>query len=228
MTHDFVCEVPAHFQADSPESLQHLAVILGHGRMSNRCTSRLPKILDCLRSNPNLEVSQLIQAGCTPNQAALVYASLAFGRLMNCKPYRISERIGNSRDVFNRYRARYLNCNVENFVCLSLNSKNAIIQERLVATGCLSYSVVHPREVFAPLVREHAAAAIVMHNHPSGDPAPSKEDRDCTSRLVRAGRILGINLLDHVVIGHEDYYSFSDAIGAPLHQAFKEGGEASL
>lgn len=77
--------------------------------------------------------------------------------------------------------------------------------------GSLSTSVVHPREVFAPAVRDSSAAILFLHNHPSGDPAPSREDRDCTARLCQAGKILGIRCLDHIVLGHDDYYSFADA-----------------
>jgi len=75
----------------------------------------------------------------------------------------------------------------------------------------MSTSVVHPREVFAPAVRDSTAALIFMHNHPSGDPSPSREDRDCTQRLIHAGQILGIRVLDHIVLGYDDYYSFADA-----------------
>ena len=76
--------------------------------------------------------------------------------------------------------------------------------------GSLNTSIVHPREVFSPAIRDSTAALIFLHNHPSGDPAPSQEDRDCTQRLCRAGKILGIRVLDHIVLGHEDYFSFAD------------------
>lgn len=211
MHDDFVCELPSHFQADTPDYLHHLAVLLGNGKMSNRCTARLPKIMEALRSNPNLEISELLMSGCTARQAALIYAAIALGRAMNATPYKIGERFTNSRDVYTRYRGRFMNCMRENFIALSLDSKNRVIQERCVAIGSLSTSVVHPREVMGPLVRDSAAAFICMHNHPSGDPAPSREDRDCTVRLQKAGKILGINLLDHVVIGHDSYFSFADA-----------------
>jgi DNA repair protein RadC len=77
--------------------------------------------------------------------------------------------------------------------------------------GSLSTSVVHPREVFAPAVKDSSAAILFLHNHPSGDPAPSREDRECTSRLCQAGKILGIRVLDHIVLGFDDYFSFADA-----------------
>jgi DNA repair protein RadC len=71
--------------------------------------------------------------------------------------------------------------------------------------------VVHPREVFSQAVRDSTAALIFLHNHPSGDPQPSREDRECTTRLLQAGRIIGIRVLDHVILGHAEYFSFADA-----------------
>ena len=79
-----------------------------------------------------------------------------------------------------------------------------------VSRGSLNQSLVHPREVFAPAIRESAAAILVVHNHPSGDPTPSREDREVTTRLVEAGDLLGVPLLDHVVVADEGYQSFAD------------------
>ena len=81
----------------------------------------------------------------------------------------------------------------------------------MISEGSLGASLVHPREAFRPAVREAAAAVIFMHNHPSGDPSPSSEDRRITARLRRAGEILGIPVLDHVVVGRDGYFSFADS-----------------
>jgi len=80
-----------------------------------------------------------------------------------------------------------------------------------VSEGSLNQSIVHPREVFAPAVRESAAAVIFVHNHPSGDPSPSREDREITRRLKEAGELLGIRVLDHVIVGDGSYYSFTES-----------------
>jgi len=218
MQQDFVCEVPPHFSPETPEYLGHLAVLLGNGKISNRCAARVPKVMNCLRANPNFEVSELLAIGCTPKQAALVYAAVNVGRLLNSQPYRAGATVRNARELYLRYRGRFFNCPREHFISLSLDSKNCIIQERIVSIGSLNTNIVHPREVFAPLVREHASAFIAMHNHPSGNPAPSPEDKDCTKRLARAGNLLGIKLLDHVIIGHDDYFSFADAVQLGLEQ----------
>lgn len=93
---------------------------------------------------------------------------------------------------------------------LLLDGKNRITRKVQVSEGSLNQSIVHPREVFAPAVRESAAAVIFIHNHPSGDPAPSREDREITRRLKEAGEILGIKVLDHIIIDGA-YFSFVES-----------------
>jgi len=120
-------------------------------------------------------------------------------------------RIANSSDIFNMFRDRMMRERVEIFCVLLVNSKNQLIGLDPVSRGSLSTSIVHPREVFSNAIRLQAAAIVLMHNHPSEDPAPSREDRDCTHRLNEAGKLLGVRVLDHVVFGGADYYSFADA-----------------
>ena len=120
-------------------------------------------------------------------------------------------RIANSSDIFNMFRDRMMRERVEIFCVLLVNSKNQLIGLDPVSRGSLSTSIVHPREVFSNAIRLQAAAIVLMHNHPSEDPAPSREDRDCTHRLNEAGKLLGVRVLDHVVFGAADYYSFADA-----------------
>ena len=100
----------------------------------------------------------------------------------------------------------------ENFLVLMLSQKNTVIGINTVSVGSLTASVVHPREVFKPAILSNAAAIILAHNHPSGAPQPSQEDRVLTVRLVAAGKLLGISVLDHVIIGDgtSAYFSFAD------------------
>ena len=99
----------------------------------------------------------------------------------------------------------------EHFVILMLDQKNQVIGINTVSIGSLTASVVHPREVYKPAILSNCAALILGHNHPSGDPQPSKEDRSITQRLKEAGALLGINVLDHLVIGADGrYFSFAD------------------
>lgn len=98
----------------------------------------------------------------------------------------------------------------EYFVLLLLDGKHRVNALNVVSIGSLTGALVHPREVFKPAILANAAAVIVGHNHPSGDPDPSREDRELTDRLVQAGRLLGITVLDHVIVGQERFFSFAD------------------
>lgn len=98
----------------------------------------------------------------------------------------------------------------EHFRCLSLTSKNHLLGVDTVSIGSLNSSIVHPREVFKRAIMKSAAAVILVHNHPSGDPLPSKEDKLITKRLFEAGEVLGINVLDHIIIGDKRYVSLKE------------------
>ena len=91
-----------------------------------------------------------------------------------------------------------------------LDGRHRVLREEIVSQGTLTASLVHPREVFRAALRESAAALILVHNHPSGDPAPSREDRDVTERLTRAGELLGVQVLDHVIVAEAGFYSFRE------------------
>lgn len=98
----------------------------------------------------------------------------------------------------------------EHFVALYLNTKNHVIKQKTVFIGSLNASIVHPREVFKEALRTSSAAVICLHNHPSGDPSPSTEDINVTKRLDEAGKILGITLLDHIVVGENCFISLKE------------------
>lgn len=99
----------------------------------------------------------------------------------------------------------------EHFVCIALNGANEVIETRVVTIGLLDKSLVHPRDVFADVISDRAAAVIFAHNHPSGDLQPSEEDINTQQRLVGAAKILGIRVLDHVIVGKKGYFSFQEA-----------------
>ena len=99
----------------------------------------------------------------------------------------------------------------EHFWVIHMNGRNAVISVDLVAVGCATASLVHPREVFRRAISLGSIAVIFSHNHPSGDPSPSPEDQLLTERLVEAGNILGIKVLDHVIIASEGYFSMMES-----------------
>ena len=115
-----------------------------------------------------------------------------------------------SRDFFELFSPFLRNLKKEVVKVALLDPKMNLIKERTVSEGSLNVSIVHLREVMIPAIKESAAAIALVHNHPSGDPMPSQQDIEITHRISKTGQIIGIKLVDHVIIGGETYYSFSD------------------
>lgn len=143
-------------------------------------------------------------------KAATVLAALEIGRrLASARPLE-RVHIGSPQEGADFLMPRLRYATREQFIAVMLNSKNRVIATEIISEGTLTASVVHAREVFAPALLHHAAAVIVAHNHPSGDPRPSNEDRQVTDMLADSGKVLGIPLLDHLIIGDGEYYSFQE------------------
>jgi DNA repair protein RadC len=107
--------------------------------------------------------------------------------------------------------ADIVNKQQEYFVCISLNGANEVIEKRIVTIGLVNSSQIHPREVFADVIADRAAAVIFSHNHPSGDPKPSETDIKTHRQLTEAGKILGLRILDHIIVTKKEYFSFQEA-----------------
>ena len=143
------------------------------------------------------------------------YESLADAVLETCQAYgekRIvkGELFTNPQTVFNHFRLRLRDLKQELFIVVVLDNKHQYLTEKMVTQGLLNKSLVHPREVFALAIEHRASALICVHNHPSGDTTPSPEDSQITQRLVDVGKLVGIPVLDHLIIGNDQYYSFVD------------------
>ena len=119
-------------------------------------------------------------------------------------------RLAAAAEVWAHYRARLALATVEEFWVIALDVRHRVQLERCVARGSLSGVEVHPRDVFQPLIRASAASVIFCHNHPSGDPTPSRQDIELTARLRQVGDLCGITVLDHVVVAAEGYASLAD------------------
>lgn len=148
--------------------------------------------------------------GMGPAGAAVIAAALELGR--RAAPAQPERRpaFRSAAEAAAYLMPRMAHLRKERFVALLLDGKNRLIRQVRISEGSLTASVVHPREAFLPAVRASAATIIFAHNHPSGDPAPSAEDRAITAQLREAGRILGITVLDHLVIGAERYRSLAE------------------
>jgi len=120
-------------------------------------------------------------------------------------------KISGMEDVIKAVKPLIADQNKEFFIALYLNTKNGIIKQEVVSVGSLSANVVHPREVFRTACMVSASSIIVAHNHPSGDPAPSREDIEITKKLTEAGKMIGIELLDHVILGQDRNYGFKES-----------------
>ena len=165
-----------------------------------------------LRELARAELAELQQTkGLGLAKAASVKAAFTLGSRFQARRLETLERFSSPAQVFEFFHHELRDLRKELFLVLLLDGKNRIVRRVQISEGSLNQSIVHPREVFAPAVRESAAAVIFIHNHPSGDPAPSREDREITRRLKEAGDILGVTVLDHIIIGDGTYYSFVEA-----------------
>lgn len=157
------------------------------------------------------DISELRYRGnLTDGEASRLAAAVELGKRMAAPGSQDKIHIGSPRDGAQFLMEKLRNMNHEVFVAVYLDTKNRIMAAKQISEGSLTCAVVHPREVYAEAIIRHAAAIIVAHNHPSGDPRPSDEDRELTRALVRTGEIMGIQFLDHVVIGDGRYYSFKE------------------
>lgn len=143
-----------------------------------------------------------------PAASQRLAAAMELGRRAVHQSAVLQPPIAGGEDVYRYLAPKLAHLPCEVFYVLYLDSKGRLLFESEISRGTLSSSLVHPREVFAPALSRRAAAILVAHNHPSGDPQPSADDRTTTRRLQRAGRLLGIELLDHIVIGSGNFLSF--------------------
>jgi len=149
-------------------------------------------------------------AGVGKNRSKKIYIVKEVVRRIMEAPAAPPLQIHGPEDVFRFLMPRFLHEQKEHFALVLLNTKNFIIATPTVSIGSLTASVVHPREIFAEAVVYHAASVILVHNHPSGDPSPSREDIAVTARLVKAGKIMDIPILDHVIIGEHSFSSLKE------------------
>lgn len=149
--------------------------------------------------------------GIGATKATTVLAMEELARRWALPPSADAPHIGSSREVFVRYGPRLCRKTREELLVVAVNVRHAIVREAVVAQGDACGAAVLPRAVFAPAMTTSAAAILVVHNHPSGDPSPSLADREATLLLARIGALLGIPLLDHLIIGDGIYFSFRDA-----------------
>jgi DNA repair protein RadC len=200
------------------ENLSHtqlLALVLSGSKKFSPRDIELGRHLVGLYTHPSridrASLGELCSAGgLDRHRAARLKAAFELGR-RSIFPSGGRPRLTNSREAANYFLPRLGNADVEKFSCALLDSRNRLIKDVVVATGTVNACFIHPREVFRAAITESACAVILAHNHPSGELNPSEEDLTLTRRIMEAGGVVGIRVLDHIIVGQGGYFSFLDA-----------------
>lgn len=200
--------------AGSLSNRELLAVLLRTGSKEETVLKLSDKILhqfDGLRMLKDATLEELISIhGIGISKASQLMAAFELGRRMVRLEYQNRYSIRSPEDCAKYMMEEMRFLQQEHFVCLYLNTKNQVIHRQTIFIGSLNTSIVHPREVFTEAFRRAAASIICLHNHPSGDPTPSREDIAVTKRLVECGQIIGIEVLDHIIIGDHKFVSLKE------------------
>ncbi|MBO8155929.1 MAG: DNA repair protein RadC [Bacillaceae bacterium] len=191
-----------------------LSIILGSGTKNESVlllAQRLLMHFEGLSLLKDASVEELTAIkGIGTAKAVNIIASIELGRRMHALKPSDSYVIRSPEDGADYVMEEMRDLKQEHFVALFLNTKNQVIHQQTIFIGSLNASIVHPREVFKEAVKRSAASIICAHNHPSGDPTPSQEDIHVTKRLAECGKVLGIELLDHLVIGDRKFVSLKE------------------
>lgn len=200
-----------------PEALSNkeiLAILLRTGSKGENVLELAERILaqtEGIAGLSRLSVYELKQVhGIGPAKAAQVKAALELGRRSVSVSPADRPVVNSPADVAGLVMEEMRGLDREHFRIIHLSTRNNVLGISQVSVGSLNSSIVHPRECFKEAIKRNANAVILLHNHPSGDPAPSREDLDITKRLVEGGKILGIEVLDHVIIGDKRYVSLKE------------------
>ncbi len=173
--------------------------------MSNRLISEygLNKLFECSLK----ELQQIKGIGPAKAMQILSIAEISKRQLQSKKP---TKKISCAEDVFNLFHERLKDKKEEHFYVLMLNTQNIIIREQFISKGILDASIIHPREIFRPAIKDSSSKIILIHNHPSGNSTPSNEDLEITKQLTKTGEEIGIKVLDHVIIGDGKFWSWAE------------------
>jgi len=192
-----------------------LAIVLQSGyknESSLALASRILTLLDRgLEDLASITYEELVKVkGVGPAKACQILSAVELGRRVNIQKRQILGRVNSPQMVAAFFQKELSHRDKEQFMVVFLNTKNMISSYEIISIGSLNTSVVHPREVFNRAIKKSAAAIILVHNHPSGNPNPSREDEAITKRLVEVGQIVGIRVLDHLIVCDDTYFSFKE------------------
>jgi len=202
------------YGAESLSQAELLAILLRTGTRRESAIGIAQRMLSqvgSLRQLADLSIKELTNIkGIGPAKAIQLKAGIELGRRMANSRLNQPVTIRSPQDAAEILTEQLRYLQKEHFVCLFLNTKNHVIAQETLSMGSLNASIVHPREVFRAAIKCSSASIICAHNHPSGDPTPSPEDVAITSRLLKAGEIVGIDVLDHLIIGDSNFVSMKE------------------
>ena len=196
------------------ETSDLIAVLLGTGTAGRPVEVLARELLDYagglrpLAGHTPAELASL--PGLGDARAARILASFELGKRVIAENLPRGAQVRDAADVFRHYHASMRELRVEQFRAVLLDGKHRVLRDVLLSQGTLTSSPVHPREVFAPAIRHSAAALVLVHNHPSGDPQPSADDIEVTNRLADVGTLVGIRVVDHIIVGDGSFTSLAD------------------
>ncbi|MFQ6081936.1 MAG: DNA repair protein RadC [Candidatus Aminicenantia bacterium] len=202
-----------HFGVEALSDTELLAIILRLGTKDVSALDLANQILREVKGIRGLSKKSFAELskfrGIGQAKAAQIVASFELSkRITSFQEKKI--KIKTPQDVVSYLIPKLRSLKKEYFGILMLDSKNKLKKDKFISVGDLNSSVVHPREIFHEAILELASSIILYHNHPSGEPEPSEIDKELTSKIVRAGKILSIDVLDHIIIGDENYFSFKE------------------
>ena len=197
----------------SLDDAELLSIIFGIGSKGESALELSNKLLKKYNFNKleNISIKELAKECKSYNKAlqliSLIELSKRYNKLVS-NGFAFSIR--SSKDVYNIFNNELSNLKKEKVIGVYLDTKNKIIKKEIIGIGILDSSLIHPRELFKEAIKESAKSVILVHNHPSGDSNPSEDDVRLTKNLIEAGNLIGINFLDHVIIGKKNFYSFKE------------------
>ena len=198
-------------------NVELLSILLRTGTKKKNVKELSMEVLEMLGGFEKLEdmrLSSLMKIkGLGEVKGITLLAALELGKRFTKEIPKEKIKIRNAKDVYENYHSFYFKETQEKFMVLFLNTKNEVICNKILFVGTNNQSLVHPRDIFKEAILNNASKILCIHNHPSGNSYPSKEDEKVTMRLKESGELLGIPLLDHVILGDVSYYSFKENEG---------------
>lgn len=200
------------YQGRASLSLAELiAIVMQSGSKEDSALILSQKILHQYQPLYDISIEELMTIkGIGLAKASQIIAAIELGKRVASQEKKLLGQLSSPGMVKEFFQNELMHLNREHFIVVFLNTKNLITSYETISIGSLNASIVHPREVFSRAIKKSACSIILIHNHPSGQSKPSKEDYEITKRLCEVGKVVGIHVLDHIIIAGEGYFSFKE------------------